>query len=338
MGEAPKTTAQAVPPAVQIQQEACRRLGLPTEILDPDFGYLFEVRHAHRTAVLLGGRSPLNDAVAARICEDKHYTELVLRRAGFRVVQSARCLSPHDIRAAVWAGRGGPEPGLRLAELTGYPVIVKPNRLSHGYGVGVANTEAEVRAALHDIWRYDYCALVQPPVPGIDLRLNFLDGEHLLGYSRAPLQIVGDGRRTLRELLVDSDPRFADDEFWSRATTDLIYRARGSECGWDADTVFPRGTKLHFDTPILNLNRWATGKVVQSLPRAWCSFGMAIGHALNLRHFGVDFKVPHLQADPDEATIIEVNSSPLLVQAYRMGYQEEVIAAQARVLQAYFAQ
>ena len=61
-----------VPLAVQIQFEAAQRLGLHAEILDPEYNYLFALSTPAHTAVFYAGRSPLNDSVAARICEDKY--------------------------------------------------------------------------------------------------------------------------------------------------------------------------------------------------------------------------------------------------------------------------
>lgn len=326
-----------LPLAVRVQFEAARRLGWPAEVLDPEYGYLFEIRHPRRTAVLYAGRSPLNDSVAARITEDKFYTELVLRRAGYRVVHSARCLSPRDFRAPAWQGRGGLEPGVDLAQSFGFPVVVKPNRLSHGYGVRLVRDEPDLRAAVEEVWDYDYCALVQGRVAGLDLRLNFLDGAYLMGYARAPLTITCDGRASLRQLLIRADARYADDGFWAKARRDPIWRQKVVERDWSEDTVLPRDTQLRFESDILNLNRWAAARLVPEISEAWRVFGVHIGQALGLRHFGIDCKVPAIDAPPDAATIIEVNSSPLLTQLYRMGWQEEVIAAQTKVLNAYFA-
>ena len=58
---------------------------------------------------------------------------------------------------------------------------------------------------------------------------------------------------------------------------------------------------------------------------------------MNLHHIGIDFRVPTTRATPDQSTIIEVNSSPLLVQLHKLGFEEEAIAGQVRVLKAILA-
>ncbi len=85
---------------------------------------------------------------------------------------------------------------------------------------------------------------------------------------------------------------------------------------------------------ILNLNGWATAELIGELPSVWRDHCLAIGEALNLRHFGIDLRAPGLDASPQSATVIEVNASPLLLQLYNMGHRETALAAQARVLDA----
>jgi len=329
-------TAAELPQVVQIYTEAAARLGMTVRILDPEYGYLFEVSDGTRSVRLLGGRSPLNDAVAARLCEDKYYTGLILERAGFTVPQSVRCLDPDYFRLDKYEGRTGIEPGLRFASDLAYPVVVKPNRMSHGRDVTVAHDEAEVRAAVERIWRIDYIALVQQRIPGRDLRFDFVDGEYLAGYARSPVIITGNGRQTIREIIESADPRFVDEAYWQSLDRDTDWQREVAGHRWDQNTVLDCGVEINLGGDILNLNRWATAEMVPYLPPKWFDFCMKIGKAMNLSHFGVDIKVNGIDSEPRDATVIEVNSSPLLVQMYRMGQTEAAIEGYMRVLKAIF--
>lgn len=332
--EPASAAAAEVPQAVALQMEAARRLGLEARILDPEFGYLFEVRDGERRVLLLGGRSPLNDAVASRLAEDKFYTGLLLARRGHRVPRSARCLAPGHFQAEDYEARSGPGPGLALAAEIGYPAIVKPNRGACGRDVVEAANEAELTRALARVWRREGVALVQERIPGPDLRLDFLDGRYLLGYERFPVRVTGDGRRTLRELVEAIDPRYARDRFWSASTRHPLWRDRVEARGWGAGTVPAIGERIDLGETILNLNVWASARLVREVPPAWEELSLDVGRTLGLRHFGIDFKGARLDEDPAKAWILEVNASPLLVQAWRMGHEEEALAAQIRVLRA----
>ncbi|HHH29909.1 MAG TPA: hypothetical protein ENK57_16405, partial [Polyangiaceae bacterium] len=71
--------------ATSLAAEAAAVLGWATESLD-EYGYLFEIRRPDGARrAMLGGRSALNDSVAARLAGDKHYAALLMARAGLRV-------------------------------------------------------------------------------------------------------------------------------------------------------------------------------------------------------------------------------------------------------------
>ncbi|HJL14749.1 MAG TPA: hypothetical protein RMH99_03780 [Sandaracinaceae bacterium LLY-WYZ-13_1] len=325
-----------LPTATRLCLEAAARLGLEAEVIDPAYGYLFELRDGDRRRLMLGGRSPLNDAVAARLAEDKHYTAMILARAGLRVPRTARCLSPHHPSLRAYRDRAGLAPGQAHAEAVGYPVIVKPNRLSHGRGVAVVHDRGGLGAAVRAVWALDAIALVQELAPGRDFRLDFVDGAFLAGYERRPLRVRGDGWRTLRALLEAVDARFAEGERLRRLAEDPRVAAVLEHRGWSLSTVPPEGSTLAFDGPIQNLNGASTARLVARLPERLRAHCQRAGDALGLRHFGVDLKLPSLDADPAQATFIEVNASPLLSQLYLLGHREVALEAQVRVLRALF--
>lgn len=314
-----------LPLATHLICEAARELGWKVEILDPEFGYLFEVQTPTARRRFLGGRSPLNDAVAARLAEDKHYSAMLLARAGLRVPQTVRCLRPFGPELAQFRDKAGAGPGHELAARVGYPVVVKPNRLSHGRGVRLAE-EGELEEALDEAWALDTIALVQERARGRDVRLDFVDGELIAGYERRPLEVEGDGERTLLELAAEFDARFATPEL-------LLKDARLTEqlAGRGLDWVPARGERFAVEASILNLNGAASANVVREVDEEMRQRCVRAGEAVGLRHFGVDLKIGE-----GEPVFIEINASPLVSQMYRMGFTAEALGAQRRVLKAIF--
>jgi len=318
----PPAAVRELPWAVRLCAEAAGRLGAQIEVLDPEYGYLFRVSRNGASALLLGGRSPLNDAVATRLCEDKYYTGLLLERAGFGVPRSVRCLDPEYFQLDHYEGRTGVEVGKAFARHLGYPVVVKPNRMSHGRHVELVADEGALERQIARIWKFDYIALVQELVQGVDLRFDFLDGEYLAGYLRRPVVVRGDGQSSIRELLGEIETSGSD---WMRSLL---------ASGLDPDTIPQHGEQINLGGQILNLNRFATAELIERLPDAWLDYCLGIGRAMNLRHFGVDLRAPGFDGDPARATILEVNSSPLLVQLYRSGHAELAVQGQMKVLAA----
>ncbi len=319
-----------LPRTVALARDAARRLGWTLRVLDAEYGHLFEVDNGARRRVLLGALSPLNDAVASRLAADKFFTARLLERAGLRVPATERCLAPGFFTRENYEANAGPGPGLEFARRNGYPVVVKPIRGSSGQHVVLAHDDDELRAALEPAWERHGLAVVQEPVPTPDLRLDFLDGEYLLGYEREPIRVVGDGRSTLRRLVAAADQRFAADAAWEGRRSESWPDAAGRT----PDSVLPAGEELDLGGTLLNLNTWASGRLIPRLPDPWLAHGLRAGAVLGLRHFGIDFRGAGLDQDPSAAAIVEINASPLLLQIHGLGWVDEAVEAQARILRA----
>ncbi|WP_145068009.1 hypothetical protein [Engelhardtia mirabilis] len=326
-----------VPFVVELCLEAAARLGWNTEVLDPAFGYLWEVElPGGRRRAMVGAKTPINDAAAAQLALDKHYAGVVLRRAGFGVPAGVRALSPKHFADTRYAKDVGLDPALELARAKGFPLIVKPNRLSHGRFVRLVETEKELRRGIEAIWGLDRVALAQTVVDGRELRVDVLDGELLAAYERRPFTVVGDGERDVATLLRSIDSRFESFDpktLAKRLGETREARSSGGGTGL-AQRVPAQGEKVTLDEPILNLNRLCTAELLPQLPDRWRDFAVRAGQALGLRLAGVDLRVRSLAADPSEATVIEVNATPLLAQLAHMGHRELAVSGQARILEA----
>lgn len=320
-------------PTVRMRVEAARRLGYSVENLDPETGYLYEVRKGDRRRVLVGAFSPHNDATSARIAEDKFHTALLVRRLGLRVPGVTRCLRPGRFEHEDFSAHTGLDPAHRFASAHGFPLIVKPNRGARGRDVQVVNGEDEMVSAIERVWRHDYLALVQEAVEGIDVRLDFLQGEYLFGYVRRPVSLEGDGRSTVGQLLAAVDPRFSGDAFHRRIVDDPIWIAATAKRALGLDSVLPEGETLRFESTVMNLNRLCVGELVRRIPDAWLHVGLRIGEAIGLRHFGIDFKTRNaLDDDPESVAVLEVNASPSVIQMSQCGHYEEALAAEIAIL------
>lgn len=326
-----------VPFAVQLCLEGAARLGWRTEILDPAFGYLWELElPGGARRAIIGAKTPVNDAAAAQLAQDKHYAGVVLRRAGFRVPAGVRALSPQHFKDTHYARDTGMGPALELARERGFPLIVKPNRLSHGRLVRIVRNEKALRRAVEEVWGLERIALVQTIVAGRELRVDVLDGELLAAYERRPIAVVGDGARDVATLLRAADARFEELDAKGLAkrleATDAAEAAGGGAAL--AKRVPADGEEVVLDERIMNLNRLCTAQLRPRLPDRWREYAVRAANALGLRLAGVDLRVTSLAADPSEATILEVNSTPLLAQLARLGHREIAVDGQARILQA----
>ena len=326
----------ALTPAVAIAVSAARALGIAWRIIDSDYDRLFELSAGGVSLVMLGAVSPVNSFLAGQIAWDKHCTILLLGARGIRCPRTARCIRPAR-EASASARCAAAEPGVRLADTIGYPVVVKPNRGACGRGVTLADTSDAIRDAVEEIWQSDTAVLVQERIEPPELRLNILDGRFIGGYERVPLELCGDGEATIRQLCARANSRFADDALWRGIDRDPTWQAAIGDRGWGPDTVLSAGRAVSFGDTMLHLHGWATARVIPALPERWLAYCERVAAALSLRHLGLDLRGASLADDPDAAAVLEVNCSPSTVSIHRLGHTDIAVRAQAEVICAAFA-
>jgi cyanophycin synthetase len=88
------------------------------------------------------------------------------------------------------------------AKRIGYPVVVKPKDAHTGKGVSTnLTTKKEVQRAFEEAARYSRSIIVETFIEGDDHRLLVINGAMESAVKRVPAHVIGDGRRTVRELV-----------------------------------------------------------------------------------------------------------------------------------------
>lgn len=313
---------------LDLRLRVAESLGFRCTCLDPATGWLWRLDRADRSLILAGPTSSLNNAAAARLSVDKFFATTVLRDAGLRVPDTVRCLRS-DVSPSAhpsedrFAEQRGLEPALSFAEARGYPLIVKPNRGARGRLVTRVDDRPAMLRSIEQVWSIDEIALVQPALPGVDLRIDMLDGDLLLAYLRRPLRLIGDGRSTVIELLAALDRRAHDERFMARLRAEPLWGETLTAAGCEEHSVIAAAVEITFPATVLNLNRCCTAEVFEALPERWLTLGRRIAGALRLRHCGVDLRVSEtidpIASDPTEATVLEINASPSIMQIHELG-------------------
>jgi cyanophycin synthetase len=134
--------------------------------------------------------------IAVEIASDKEETNHILSKLGLPVPQQRL------VRAESEA--------IRAAERVGYPVVLKPFNANHGRGVSLNLTDGEqVAIAFHHAERHARSVIVESYIEGFDHRMLVVNGELIAVAKRMPAHVVGDGVRTVVDLVaeVNTDPR-----------------------------------------------------------------------------------------------------------------------------------
>ncbi|HSU15954.1 cyanophycin synthetase [Longimicrobium sp.] len=288
------------PSTAAIVDEAARR-GIPVRRLN-SFS-LVQLGLGKNLRRIQAAMSDYTSAIAVEIAQDKDDTRRVLGNIGLPV--------PQGDTATTLDG------ALEVAREIGYPVLLKPLDASHGRGIsGRLDDEDAVRAAWPVTQAYGRRVVVENYVHGRDYRVLVVDGRLAAVAERVPAHVVGDGTRTIRELIVEAnrDPRrgrghsktltrLPDDD----VTADYL-RTRGLSC----ESV-PAAGEMVYLRATANLSTGGTSidRTDEIHPDNITACEMAAG-IVGLDIAGIDVLSKDISVPFREngAVIIEVNAAP----------------------------
>lgn len=291
-----------------------KRIGA-TVTLEPRWKLVGQIRfRSGKVAYFRFSTLDVNPEGAAKIAKDKDFASFFLKNAGFPVptgeafYSKEKCLqieSNRDIDAAY-----------RYAVELGLPVVVKPNSGSQGSHVSIVANKRDFYVAMKDVFRHDAIALVQRVVPGRDYRVVVFDGKVMAAYERIPLNILGDGRSSVRALLKKKIQAFKTQGRDVRLHLEdprIIHKL--TKLSRTLASVPKRGERIFLRD---NANLTAGGDMIDVTDRIHPGFkdiAVRATKEMGLRLCGVDFMIDGTIEDtPKTYVILEVNSSPGLGQ------------------------
>ena len=244
-------------------------------------------------------------ALAVDVAGDKELTTRLLGAAGLPVPRSE---SVRDVEAAV-----------AVATRIGYPVVVKPLDGNHGRGVCLDLTgEDGVRQAFpvaqEQSRRGD--VVVESFVTGKDYRCLIINGQMQAIAERVPAHVLGDGRRTVAELVeeTNADPRrgVGHEKVLTRIVVDDAAVALVRQQGYGLDDVPPAGEVVKLAlTANMSTGGISIDRTLEAHPDNVDIAEEAAG-VIGLDVAGIDFLCPDI-AQPVRETggaIVEVNAAP----------------------------
>ncbi|MEA2525032.1 MAG: cyanophycin synthetase [Thermomicrobiales bacterium] len=184
------------PSTFAIVDEAERR-GIPVLRLHPPKS-LVQLGHGRYQRRIWATLTSSTSDVAVEIAANKELTNQLLRDVG---IPSPRGMVVHDVEEAV-----------EEAAYVGYPVVLKPLDGNHGRGVGIDLRDEAAALAHYPTAQSESrngAVIVERFIDGKDYRVLVVDGAVVAVAERVPAHVVGDGERTVRQLIdeANADPR-----------------------------------------------------------------------------------------------------------------------------------
>ena len=265
----------------------------------------------------------LNPVGASDIAKDKDFANFFMKRMGYPTLPGRTFFSKSWSRAI--HSRRNINAAYRYAVRIGFPVFVKPNSGSQGAAVAKVHTRREFYQAMRAVFRLDRVALVQAPVSGKDHRVVVLDDKVISAYERVPLNIVGDGKSTVRKLLSLKQSRFVG------ASRDTVIRSEDKRIADNLRrqalamrSVVARGVRIY----LLDNANLSTGgdavDVTQVIHPNFKRIAIRLTRDMGLRLCGVDLMVDgDISRKPGRFWVLEVNAAPGLDHYVKAGRAQE---------------
>ena len=264
---------------------------------EPSSGFCGRLATGARRWFVIGADLGVNAASAARIARDKVFAQLFLAQAGLPTIPTHLLHSLDDAEA-----------------ITSYPILLKPNEGHGGAGISIADRAHDIAAAYRMARAVCPIVLGQPVIRQREFRIVVFDGRPLLAYEKKPLTLVGDGVRSIRELMPgDSiapagalEPKY--ERLSSDQLTDLRVTDRLNKAGLLLETILPAGATF-VPLPVANLTSGGTWReCLAELSPAMLEASIAAAAALGLVMAGIDL----FSESPAAGSFLinEVNASP----------------------------
>jgi cyanophycin synthetase len=257
--------------------------------------------HQKRIQATLSNQTSI---LGVELASDKEGTKQILRSAGVPVPRGSVINYLDELEDAI-------------ADVGGYPIVIKPLNGNHGRGITINITNWKQAEVAYDAAKaVSKSVIVERFYTGRDHRVLVVNGRVVAVAERVPAHVVGDGRSTIQELIDETnrDPRrgTGHDNVLTKIEVDRTSWELLEQKGYDLDTVLPKG-EICYLRATANLstggiaidrtddihpeNRWLAQRVVKII-------GLDIA--------GIDVVTPDISKplrDVD-GVIVEVNAAP----------------------------
>jgi cyanophycin synthetase len=257
-------------------------------------------KYQQRIQATVTGRTP---HIAVELASDKEETNKILASLGLPVPRQELVQNE--------------DAALRAARRLGLPVVTKPYNGNHGRGISIRlSSDDEIRAGFAAAREHSRSVIVENFLSGDDHRLLVVNGELVAATRRTPGHVVGDGTRSIAELveIVNQDPRrgVGHEKVLTRLELDAQATMMMDRVGYTAESI-PASDEVVYLRSTANLSTGGTATDVTDIihpdnrdmaVRAIRAIGLDVG--------GVDFLSTNIAESYKTigGGICEVNAAP----------------------------
>ncbi len=269
----------------------------------------------------------LNPMGGSEIARDKDYANFFMEKMGYPIVPGSKTFFSDQWAETIGSKHRDIGAAYRHAQKIGFPVIVKPNSGSQGSGVSLVHNKREFYRAVRAVFKLDRIVLVQQLVQGKDYRIVVLDKKIISAYERIPLNVVGDGSLTIKQLLRVKQKQFvASSRDTQIKADDPRIAIKLAHQGLNFQSVPMKGHLVY----LLDNANLSTGgdsvDVTEKVHSGFKKLAIRLTRDMGLRLCGVDFMIEgDISQKPGTYHVLEINSAPGLDHYAKIGKVQEKI-------------
>lgn len=269
----------------------------------------------------------LNPAGSSDVAKDKDYVSFFMESMGYKIIPNSGKFFSDVWAKAINETDKNIDSAYAYAKSLGFPVIVKPNSGSRGSGVTLVHNKSELYVAMRKIFKSDHIAIVQPFVEGNDYRVVVLDNKIISAYQRIPLNVVGDGKSTIKQLLKIKQEKFIIDGRDTQIKFDDIrIKNKLKHQKFTFDSI-PENKQLVYLLDNANLSTGGDSiDVTKKIHPKFKKLVVNLTSDMNLRLCVIDLIIDgEISNKPRNYWILKINASPRLDYYAKLGTEQAEI-------------
>lgn len=250
--------------------------------------------------------SDYSGILAVELACDKEATKTILLDAGVPVPRGTTIQFFEELESAI-------------ADVGGYPIVIKPLDGNHGRGITIDVNSWEDAEEAYDLASKESktrSVIVERFYKGSDHRLLVINGKLVAVAERVPASVVGDGQHTIEELITitNEDPRRGEghDNVLTKIKVDKTSLAILDKQGLRLETVLDKGEVAYLRaTANLSTGGVAIDRTDEIHPQnLWMA--ERVSKIIGLDIMGIDVVTPDISKPLQEVdgVIVEVNAAP----------------------------
>jgi hypothetical protein len=284
---------------------ASAALGLDFVDIDDGTGLVFYVASGKKRVYFGAGRAsfyPQNSATAADLVTDKYFANRILDREGMKTL-GGEYFFLHDRHRAYRTPGHERQDALEYFATLQHSAFIKPLHGARGDFAQPVHGAASFEQYIESVSKYHDSIIIQRIFSGVEYRVFVMDDSIVYSARKQPPYIVGDGIRTIRDIIADYNLALHH-----HGISSVYGHAELEELG-GSQAVPAKGERLLMPG---RMNRSAGGSMHLEDPvckDAIFALARDAARVFGLRVSGVDI-LCEADTDPAAARIIEVNQNP----------------------------